>query len=182
MTDKRYDYWLNRLPGIGVQKRSILLADGRSAKDIFEMREEELLEIPFLMKQDVKRIAADRNTYDLKLSYEKLKSAGVDFITKEEKIFPARLGNIEGAPDALYVKGRLPVENVLSVAIVGARCCSEYGRAFAGEIAEALAAEGIQAAVTNAAGDKCQRCWKVLPTVNAEGLCPRCAQVIQSLV
>ena len=42
--------------------------------------------------------------------------------------------------------------------------------------------EGIQAAVTNAAGDKCQRCWKVLPTVNAEGLCPRCAQVIQSLV
>ena len=143
MTDKRYDYWLNRLPGIGVQKRSILLADGRSAKDIFEMREEELLEIPFLMKQDVKRIAADRNTYDLKLSYEKLKSAGVDFITKEEKIFPARLGNIEGAPDALYVKGRLPVENVLSVAIVGARCCSEYGRAFAGEIAEALAAEGV---------------------------------------
>ena len=83
MTDKRYDYWLNRLPGIGVQKRSILLADGRSAKDIFEMREEELLEIPFLMKQDAKRIAADRNTYDLKLSYEKLKSAGVDFITKE---------------------------------------------------------------------------------------------------
>ena len=143
MTDKRYDYWLNRLPGIGVQKRSILLADGRSAKDIFEMREEELLEIPFLMKQDVKRIMADRNTYDLKLSYEKLKSAGVDFITKEEKIFPARLGNIEGAPDALYVKGRLPVENVLSVAIVGARCCSEYGRAFAGEIAEALAAEGV---------------------------------------
>ena len=35
------------------------------------------------------------------------------------------------------------MENVLSVAIVGARCCSEYGRAFAGEIAEALAAEGV---------------------------------------
>ena len=29
------------------------------------------------------------------------------------------------------------------MAIVGARCCSEYGRAFAGEIAEALAAEGV---------------------------------------
>ena len=31
-------------------------------------------------------------------------------------------------------------------------------------------------------GGKCQRCWKVLPTVNAEGLCPRCAKAIQSLV
>ena len=42
--------------------------------------------------------------------------------------------------------------------------------------------DAIAAQVENAAGDKCQRCWKVLPTVNAEGLCPRCAKVIQSLV
>ena len=36
--------------------------------------------------------------------------------------------------------------------------------------------------VENAAGDKCQRCWKVLPTVNGEGLCPRCAKVLTPLV
>ncbi len=42
--------------------------------------------------------------------------------------------------------------------------------------------DAIAAQVENAAGDKCQRCWKVLPTVSAEGLCPRCAKVIQSLV
>ena len=47
---------------------------------------------------------------------------------------------------------------------------------------EVTVGESIEAAVANAAGDKCQRCWKVLPTVNAEGLCPRCAKVIQSLV
>ena len=52
---------------------------------------------------------------------------------------------------------------------------------------QALAARGveaveIQATVENAAGDKCQRCWKVLPTVNGEGLCPRCAKVLTPLV
>ena len=43
---------------------------------------------------------------------------------------------------------------------------------------EVTVGQAIQATVENAAGDKCQRCWKVLPTVNGEGLCPRCASVI----
>ena len=29
-----------------------------------------------------------------------------------------------------------------------------------------------------APGEKCQRCWKVLPTVNSDGLCPRGAGVL----
>ena len=41
--------------------------------------------------------------------------------------------------------------------------------------------DGIEASVTPAPGDKCQRCWKVLPTVNADGLCPRCAKVISEM-
>ena len=41
--------------------------------------------------------------------------------------------------------------------------------------------EAVSAAVEPAAGEKCQRCWKVLPTVNAEGLCPRCAGVIAKM-
>ena len=47
---------------------------------------------------------------------------------------------------------------------------------------EVTVGQEIQAVVSNAAGGKCQRCWKVLPTVNAEGLCPRCGKVVQSLV
>ena len=38
--------------------------------------------------------------------------------------------------------------------------------------------DGVEASVTPAPGEKCQRCWKVLPTVNADGLCPRCAKVL----
>ena len=47
---------------------------------------------------------------------------------------------------------------------------------------EVTVGDAIQASVKTAEGGKCQRCWKVLPTVNAEGLCPRCAKAIQSLV
>ena len=47
---------------------------------------------------------------------------------------------------------------------------------------EVVAGEALAAEVAEAAGEKCQRCWKVLPTVDGEGLCPRCHAVIQSLV
>ena len=41
-----------------------------------------------------------------------------------------------------------------------------------------LEAEGK---VENAAGTKCPRCWKHSLTPNAEGLCPRCAEVVRHL-
>jgi isoleucyl-tRNA synthetase len=38
--------------------------------------------------------------------------------------------------------------------------------------------DGLTAEVTNAAGEKCRRCWSYHEGVNAEGLCPRCAKVL----
>ena len=35
--------------------------------------------------------------------------------------------------------------------------------------------------VENAAGTKCPRCWKHSLTPHAEGLCPRCAEVVRHL-
>ena len=40
--------------------------------------------------------------------------------------------------------------------------------------------DGLKVAVKSAAGTKCARCWKVLPSVNGE-LCPRCAAVVAKL-
>ena len=47
------------------------------------------------------------------------------------------------------------------------------GQGYAGE-----AMPGLTVAVAPAAGEKCPRCWKRHPDVNADGLCPRCAAVL----
>lgn len=61
----------------------------------------------------------------------------------EDEGYPERLKNIPGAPKVLYVWGRLPEEERLSVAVVGARDCSEYGRFVARELGAALGENGI---------------------------------------
>lgn len=139
----KFEYWLNCIPGIGIQKRKILSADGRDAEAIYEMTEKELATVPFLTEKDKRQIVRSKKGWNLDGEYEKLKRSGISFVTKASANYPERLKRIANAPDALYVKGKLPQETVLSVAIVGARCCSQYGRAFAGEIAERLADAGV---------------------------------------
>ena len=60
----------------------------------------------------------------------------------EDETYPVRLRTIPNAPYGIYVKGCLPKSDNRTVAIVGARMCSEYGRKVAGELAEQLAVRG----------------------------------------
>lgn len=58
--------------------------------------------------------------------------------------YPERLREIPYPPKGLYVLGRLPDERIPSVAIIGARDCSEYGRYVATCLGELMGREGIQ--------------------------------------
>ena len=70
----------------------------------------------------------------------------------EDSIYPKRLKSLPDAPFSLYVKGELPKEELPSVAIVGARVCSEYGREAAFYFGEQLARAQVQIISGMAAG------------------------------
>ena len=76
--------------------------------------------------------------------YAALVAKGIHFVSVEEELYPARLKNIPDPPCGIYVKGRLPAQDKLSVAIIGARECSEYGRYVGRELGSVLGKHGIQ--------------------------------------
>jgi DNA protecting protein dprA len=59
------------------------------------------------------------------------------------KDFPQRLREIPDSPSCLYLKGELPGEEERTVAIIGARDGTEYGKNIARSIARSLAKKGI---------------------------------------
>lgn len=65
-------------------------------------------------------------------------------ISCRDRFFPERLRQAGPRPDRIYVKGGLPDPERPSVAIVGARLCSAYGRRQAGRFGAVLAAHGVQ--------------------------------------
>lgn len=74
----------------------------------------------------------------------RMKDSGVSFVHIKHKDYPERLKSIYDPPAALYVIGSLPADDKLSVAIVGARECSQYGKAAAYNLASELSARGVQ--------------------------------------
>ena len=65
-------------------------------------------------------------------------------IKKTDKEYPQKLLQYSSMPAALYVKGQLPSQERPSVAVIGARMCSPYGRIQAFRYAKFLSAAGVQ--------------------------------------
>ena len=68
----------------------------------------------------------------------------IRFITPFDPEFPEKLRFINNPPEGIYYKGRLPDPSKPSVAIIGARDCSQYGASMARYFAEALSDAGVQ--------------------------------------
>lgn len=68
----------------------------------------------------------------------------VKIVKKTDLDYPLRMKKLNQMPEILYVRGNLPADDKPSVAIVGARACSSYGRNMASEFARVLSQEGVQ--------------------------------------
>ena len=76
----------------------------------------------------------------------------VKVVTPENDAYPALLSEIYDPPSVLFVKGTLPKELPLPIAMVGARSCTDYGREVAELLGEQLAERGACVVTGLAAG------------------------------
>lgn len=65
-------------------------------------------------------------------------------LLRQDAEYPERLRKIPGPPKELHVLGRVPSEQILTVALIGARDCSAYGKYVAADLGAALGRRGIQ--------------------------------------
>ena len=143
MFDKKvYDYWLCSIPGVGNRSIERLLELCGSAREIYEASEEVLKQV--LSAGKLAELVNLRISWDLQAEYDKLKEQGIKFLTREDAAYPKRLLQIPDAPYGIFYKGILPEDDKLSVAIIGARDCSEYGKYVAEELGRFLGQNSVQ--------------------------------------
>ena len=144
MENKKYEYWLHRMPGAGNGTIRELLRRYHTPFEVYgavKRRSKGVLEV--LAEARMDEAAEYTRTYDLNREYEELLQKGICFLTEEDEDYPRRLREIPSAPYALYVLGQLPPEKLPAVAMIGARECSEYGIYVARNFAKELGAHGI---------------------------------------
>ena len=139
-----YEYWLAAMQGVSAKKKRLLREEYREGRAVYYIEEIQLRFLDFLEDRDVEAILHARKDKDIEKDWQRLAEKNIRFIPYFSKQYPNRLRQIDDAPYALYVKGRLPEEDRLSAAIVGARKCTPYGEETALEYGECLAQNGIQ--------------------------------------
>lgn len=137
-----YAYWLANITGISNQTKYNLIQQVGSAEDLYFLPEKQVKMLFGMEEKQAERLIAARKC-DVQPQYEKLCERGIGFVSLEHESYPEKLRRIPDPPYALYVRGKLPPAQMRSVAIVGARMCSEYGRTIALRLGRKLAEQGI---------------------------------------
>lgn len=120
--------WLNSANGISNKKIEKILEyfDG-SAKDLWDNFENEKYNITFLKNETINYLSNSRENFEDKLLL-KLSKNKIGIVTIYDNEYPKKLKQIDGAPYILYYKGSINNINDLSIAVVGSRKATSYGK------------------------------------------------------
>lgn len=140
---KQYAYWLSCIPTVGNRTIYKLLecCHGNPA-EVYHASEAVWRTV--LRESQLEQMKIAKTKWDLSGEYQKLQEKNIIFLCREDKEYPGHLYHIPDSPYGIFYKGRLPKEERLSVAIIGARDCSDYGRYVATGLGEYLGQKGVQ--------------------------------------
>lgn len=136
-----YWYWMANLSGIGPVTANKLLLYFSSPKGVYDAKEQELKEI--LTPAQINSLVRSKNLNKLQKEFDYLAEKGIRFIHRDSKEYPKRFRVLLDAPVGFYLKGKMPLESAVNIAVVGARNASAYGIEMALYFSRGLAKAGV---------------------------------------
>src|SRR5215211_1719506 len=137
-------YWVafSRIPSIGRARIERLEAAFGSLRDAWTASASELRDAG-LDARAAGAILAQRPRIDPDAEMERLARAGVEALTWHDARYPSRLREAYDRPPVLYLRGTLTEADEWSVAVVGTRRSTPYGRQATEAIVEGLVRNGV---------------------------------------
>ena len=141
MDEKVYAYWLHNIKGIGDKTAIKLWKVFGDARAVYSASEKKLE--GYLSQEQTEALLQSRGEWRLEDAYYQMQQKKIQMVHFFEETYPKRLQKIATPPFALYYLGKLPQEEQVSLAIIGARECSEYGRYVAQAFAKRATLAGV---------------------------------------
>ncbi|HXI19077.1 MAG TPA: DNA-processing protein DprA [Chloroflexota bacterium] len=144
MDDRERSAWVafNRVPGVGVARFRKLLERFGTLTEAWAAQRDGLA-LAGLDRRSLDAVTDMQRRLEPERELERARATGAAVITWRDAEYPALLSQIPDPPPVLYVKGTLLPEETGSVAMVGTRRATVYGRDVAERLAQDLATAGL---------------------------------------
>ena len=119
---------LHFVPGIGDFLVKQLVSYCGSADQVFKQSRGRLLKIPGIGEITAEAIRQGKAFDQAEKEFRKAEREDTEILFFTDKAYPSRLKNIEDAPSLLYVKGNVNLNQPRTIAIVGTRQATSYGK------------------------------------------------------
>lgn len=142
MTEKEAYIIINMIPGIGTIRIQELISAFGSPKNLLNASHSDLKSQYGINKKTADNILAWQEKTNIAKELELASMADVKIITLADKEYPESLKQIYNPPLCLYVRGNLPQDTSMNIAMVGSRRTTRYGLKVTAHIAAAAADAG----------------------------------------
>ena len=142
MPDRKYWVAFSRIPSLGPVKFRLLEGYFGSLEQAWIASPGEL-RAAGIDDKSARVVLQQRVSVSPDGEMEKLERAGVQVVTWQDPAYPPRLKEISDPPPVLYLRGDLRPEDERSVAVVGTRRATAYGREAASTLTRDLARNGV---------------------------------------
>jgi DNA processing protein len=134
---------LHLVPGLGPRLTSALLERFGSPAGALQATAAQLQELPHIGAKLAQSLSAAMRRLDVAAELELMAQQRVRVLVRGSSDFPASLNDIPDPPHLLYLRGTLQPGDARSVALVGSRQYTGYGRRMAERLATELARAGF---------------------------------------
>jgi DNA processing protein len=143
MEELIYKIALTLIPGVGNVNGKNLVAYCGGVQAVFLERKHTLLKIPGIGEQTVNAILNHQVYERAREEVAFIEKYAIQSLFYLDQAYPSRLKQCSDGPLMLYYKGTADLNNLKSIALVGTRNATEYGRDMCRRIIEGLKETGV---------------------------------------
>ncbi len=120
---------------MGAKRKKELLDTFKTVENLYNAKEQDLLKIPKINENHIKQLLSPEIRLKIDKHLEFMVKNNVDIVSIEENEYPQILKKIYDPPVSLYIRGNKEILNNTSIAIIGCRDCTQYGKNVAKQLA-----------------------------------------------
>ena len=129
---------------MGAVKKQKLLKHFIKIENLYNATKEEIMKVEGIGEKTTEIILDKNKKKELDNHIEYMEKHNIDIISTQDAEYPEILKEIYDAPISLYIRGNKNILNEKSVAIIGCRECTEYGRNITKNLSYNIAKNGIK--------------------------------------